>query len=377
MAIDDDPEVVRPWTEGIGFPVLIDRHHVLTELYAISNVPTVVWIDEEDRIVRPNGVAFGTDTFADFTGVPAGPHLNALRDWVRDGTVPMGEDEARAAVGDLSQDEVRARLHFRVGAEARRQGDDAAATAHFAAAAELAPYDWTVRRAAMPLMGEDPFGERFLALYDEWQDAGMPYHGMVGQLDPSVPGSSARAERDPSPSVRACGLGVAGVRTCDGPGLVRPAGAAGTVQRGADGRRAAVRRARTVERGGASVAQSAGLHEPGDRLSPSTVDRHRALASIQEELEAVDWYDQRVDATDDPGLASVLAHNRDEEKEHAAMTLEWLRRNDPVLDQHLRTYLFTSAPVTEVDTRPRPARPPPRAVGEGTLGIGSLKEETL
>ena len=192
VAIDDDPEVVRPWTEGIGFPVLIDRHHVLTELYAISNVPTVVWIDEEDRIVRPNGVAFGTDTFADFTGVPAGPHLNALRDWVRDGTVPMGEDEARAAVGDLSQDEVRARLHFRVGAEARRQGDDAAATAHFAAAAELAPYDWTVRRAAMPLMGEDPFGERFLALYDEWQDAGMPYHGMVGQLDPSVPGSSAR-----------------------------------------------------------------------------------------------------------------------------------------------------------------------------------------
>ena len=126
------------------------------------------------------------------------------------------------------------------------------------------------------------------------------------------------------------------------------------------------------------MAQSAGLHEPGDRLSPSTVDRHRALASIQEELEAVDWYDQRVDATDDPELASVLAHNRDEEKEHAAMTLEWLRRNDPVLDQHLRTYLFTSAPVTEVERLAEageaPAAPP---VGEGTLGIGSLMGETL
>jgi len=97
------------------------------------------------------------------------------------------------------------------------------------------------------------------------------------------------------------------------------------------------------------MAQSAGLHEPEGRLPADTVDRHRALVSIQEELEAVDWYDQRVEATDDPELASVLAHNRDEEKEHAAMTLEWLRRNDPVLDRHLRTYLFTSIPVTEVE----------------------------
>ena len=71
--------------------------------------------------------------------------------------------------------------------------------------------------------------------------------------------------------------------------------------------------------------------------------------SIQEELEAVDWYDQRVEATTDESLAAVLAHNRDEEKEHAAMTIEWLRRNDPVLDGHLRTYLFTSEPITAVE----------------------------
>ena len=70
------------------------------------------------------------------------------------------------------------------------------------------------------------------------------------------------------------------------------------------------------------MAQSAGLHEAAEKLAPTTVDRHRALASIQEELEAVDWYDQRVDATDDPELAAVLAHNRDEEKEHAAMTAD-------------------------------------------------------
>ena len=98
------------------------------------------------------------------------------------------------------------------------------------------------------------------------------------------------------------------------------------------------------------MTQSAGLHEPENKLSPETIDRHRAIVSIQEELEAIDWYDQRVAATDDPELAAVLAHNRDEEKEHAAMTLEWLRRHDPVLDRHLRTYLFTTAPVTDCGT---------------------------
>jgi uncharacterized protein len=115
------------------------------------------------------------------------------------------------------------------------------------------------------------------------------------------------------------------------------------------------------------MAQSAGLHEPEDRLPASTIDRHRALASIQEELEAVDWYDQRVAATENAELAEVLAHNRDEEKEHAAMTLEWLRRNDPVLDTHLRTYLFTSDPVVAIED----------AAGQGddvhSLGIGDLR----
>ena len=115
------------------------------------------------------------------------------------------------------------------------------------------------------------------------------------------------------------------------------------------------------------MAQSAGLHEPEDRLPSSTIDRHRALASIQEELEAVDWYDQRVEATDDAELAEVLAHNRDEEKEHAAMTLEWLRRNDPVLDRHLRTYLFSSEPVVAIEAAAAEDDGPP------SLGIGDLR----
>jgi uncharacterized protein len=77
------------------------------------------------------------------------------------------------------------------------------------------------------------------------------------------------------------------------------------------------------------------------RLKPGTIDRHRAIVSLMEELEAVDWYDQRVDAASDDELRAILAHNRDEEKEHAAMVLEWLRRRDPALDEQLRTYLFT------------------------------------
>jgi uncharacterized protein len=126
---------------------------------------------------------------------------------------------------------------------------------------------------------------------------------------------------------------------------------------------------------------SEGLHEPQELVRETTIDRHRAISSIREEFEAVDWYDQRVDATNDTDLAAVLAHNRDEEKEHAAMTLEWLRRNDPVLARHLRTYLFTTEPVTEIQAEAEAggggdaATPPADAgpAGSGSLGIGSLK----
>jgi hypothetical protein len=96
---------------------------------------------------------------------------------------------------------------------------------------------------------------------------------------------------------------------------------------------------------------SEGLHEARELLEEKTVDRHRAVISLQEELEAIDAYDQRVAATNDPSLASLLAHNRDEEKEHASMILEWLRRHDPVLDRNLRTYLFTSAQITEIEEK--------------------------
>lgn len=94
---------------------------------------------------------------------------------------------------------------------------------------------------------------------------------------------------------------------------------------------------------------SAGLHEGREVLNPETVDRHRAIVSLVEELQAVDWYDQRVDATQDGELRAILAHNRDEEKEHAAMLLEWLRRHDPALDKQLRAYLFSKKPILQAE----------------------------
>jgi ferritin-like protein len=94
---------------------------------------------------------------------------------------------------------------------------------------------------------------------------------------------------------------------------------------------------------------SAGYHEPVERLGDQVMDRHRAIVSLMEELEAVDWYEQRIAATNDPELAAILRHNSDEEKEHAAMVLEWLRRRDAVLDHELRTYLFTEGPITDVE----------------------------
>ena len=90
-----------------------------------------------------------------------------------------------------------------------------------------------------------------------------------------------------------------------------------------------------------------GYHEPIEKLSAATMDMHRAITSLMEELEAVDWYNQRVDAFTDPELKSILAHNRDEEKEHAAMVLEWIRRRDPKMDRELRNVLFTTGPITD------------------------------
>jgi peroxiredoxin len=181
IAFDQEAEDVLPFTEGITIPVLHDPAHLLSELYAISNVPTVVWIDDMGRVVRPNTPAFGTDTFADFHGVPSGPHLDAIRAWVRDGAVDATA-AAPGVVSELSGDEIAARLWFRIGAHLHRVGRDDEAAAPFETARSLAPLDFTVARAAMPLTGRDPFGQEFLDLYDQWVAAGRPFHGAEPDL---------------------------------------------------------------------------------------------------------------------------------------------------------------------------------------------------
>lgn len=112
---------------------------------------------------------------------------------------------------------------------------------------------------------------------------------------------------------------------------------------------------------------SADFHESEERLRPETMDYHRAIVSLMEELEAVDWYNQRIDATGDQELREILAHNRDEEKEHAAMALEWLRRRDGELDRFLRQYLFSEGSLIGIEEATE---------GNGnaaSLGIGSLR----
>lgn len=119
---------------------------------------------------------------------------------------------------------------------------------------------------------------------------------------------------------------------------------------------------------------SMGLHEAKEDLAPATLDRHRGIVSLMEELEAVDWYQQRIDATGDPELRAVLEHNRDEETEHAAMSLEWLRRHDPALDAHLREYLFSEGSIVAIEHEVEGGGGDGgEGPGDGSLGIGSLR----
>ena len=136
-------------------------------------------------------------------------------------------------------------------------------------------------------------------------------------------------------------------------------------------------------------------HEPLELLSEDTKNTHRAIVSLMEELEAIDWYQQRAEACSDPELAAVLTHNKNEEVEHAMMTLEWLRRKQPVFADNIDTYINSSGPILEVEEQitgggKGEGGSPAKGKGEGgekkgkpksskswnnseSLGIGSLK----
>lgn len=119
-------------------------------------------------------------------------------------------------------------------------------------------------------------------------------------------------------------------------------------------------------------------HEPLDLIPEPTRNMHRAIVSLIEELEAVDWYQQRAGACSDPELKSVLLHHRNEEIEHAMMNLEWIRRNDATFDKNLRMYLYSEGPITEVEAAVKAGEKTTSgsagSAGQDSLGIGSLKQ---
>jgi hypothetical protein len=135
------------------------------------------------------------------------------------------------------------------------------------------------------------------------------------------------------------------------------------------------------------------LHAPRERLAPATIAMHHALSTLMEELEAIDWYQQRADDTQDPHLRAILLHNMEEEMEHAAMTLEWLRRTSGLFAEKLETYLFSEGDITRAgcpdgadagDDAPAPEIVPPLPEGGGAAArdgadrrptVGHLKSE--
>ncbi len=174
VALDADPEDARPWIEAgqPSYPVAVDTAHVTAERFGITNVPSVVWVDEDDRIVKPPTIAPGDDQFVAYTKIDSAQHHDLLRAWVKDGTLPAsaaGESPRR------TDDEQRALAGRRVAAYLQRTGRTDAARRHLADAQQLSPWDWTVRRAGIAMTGGDPFlGEEFTTFWEEWDAAGRP-----------------------------------------------------------------------------------------------------------------------------------------------------------------------------------------------------------
>ena len=178
VALDRSADDARPFLEAARatHPSLIDPEHRVADLYRIINVPTVVWIDERGRIVRPNDVAFGNDDFIALHGVPSAPHHDALRAWVTTGRLPFEDHEVRERQVLPTAEDQLARAEFALAWHLHRTGHPEAAEPHFVRAGELAPFDFTIRRGSMPIRGLDPMGPDFADLYSEWVNAGRPYY---------------------------------------------------------------------------------------------------------------------------------------------------------------------------------------------------------
>jgi hypothetical protein len=179
ISLDEDVDAARfcareETTVPLTFPVLVDRDHAWAEAYGVINVPTTIWIDEDDRIVRPPSIAPGDDKFIEFVGFSAEPHHDALRAWVRDDLSPMTAEEIDVRRSAPDPQLQLARAERRLAMHLLRSGHEDLGYAHLDRALDLAPDDWTIHRGSLPVRGKDPFGADFFDFYERWQAAGRP-----------------------------------------------------------------------------------------------------------------------------------------------------------------------------------------------------------
>lgn len=163
-------------------PSLVDRDHIVSQRYGFINVPTVVWINEEGRIVRPPRVEHGSNQFQFVHKLDCEPHLIALRHWVRTGETDCSQEETASQIPAPTYDEQLARAEQALAWHLYQKGEQTAATLHWEKAIALSPHDWTIRRGSMWLRGEDPFGMDFFKVWEEWEQAGKPdYNTMAAR----------------------------------------------------------------------------------------------------------------------------------------------------------------------------------------------------
>ena len=175
VALDESADAARPYIEKAGpqHPSLIDTEHVVAHRYGMINVPTVVWIDEEGKIVRPNTAEYGSDVFVEFHGRESGPFLDAVRAWVNTGEIRIDETVPGQMPPPIADEEL-ARAEWALAWFLHQRGRREAAERHFECAGELSPNDWTIRRGSMPIRGQNPMGPEFFELFKDWESRGKP-----------------------------------------------------------------------------------------------------------------------------------------------------------------------------------------------------------
>jgi hypothetical protein len=178
VALDRAPEDARPWIQRANptHPSLIDTRWTLADRYNIVNVPTVVWIDEQGRIVRPNDVFYATDTYRGLTGIDAARSIDRVRNWVRNGDTGLDAIDAHELQSVPTHEHQQARAEFALAQHLAQRGREDAAERHFVRAGELAPHDFTIRRGSMPMRGIDPRGPAFIEMLTDWIGAGNAYY---------------------------------------------------------------------------------------------------------------------------------------------------------------------------------------------------------